>query len=301
MITEQHISETHKREIKSPIRIASLSDLNINKEIFIGYFQPLFENLEDDLYLVRENQIAFLKATFPEDIKEIEEIHQAYFHGKVDEKILTQWTFKLTMSQMDFFKQKGIVTRQRSVAAFIVEKEANNYHIERVLDGGFSQNVDDFRSWQRVFKQADKEMVEHDLFYELLQKVYELVAIIHTEIKKLKFSVHFMRTLTQGTIQGENSPEGVHEDGAQYIISALVINRKNITGGETQIFEKIGDTKELLFKKELNLGEFAFQADTGEEKIFGNDLWHYVTPIQPKNKAELGVRDIIGLDIEILR
>ena len=57
---------------------------------------------------------------------------------------------------------------------------------------------------------------------------------------------------------------------------------------------------ELIYKKELAPGEFLFQADTGEEMTFGNDLWHYVTPIQPKDTSHLGVRDIIGFDMDIL-
>ena len=105
-----------------------------------------------------------------------------------------------------------------------------------------------------------------------------------------------MRTLAQPKIPGENAPEGVHEDGAQYIMSALVIDRKNITGGATQIFEKKRKTQQLLFQKELSPGEFSFQADTGEEKTFGNDLWHFVTPIHAIDNGK-ATRDIIGFDI----
>lgn len=109
-----------------------------------------------------------------------------------------------------------------------------------------------------------------------------------------------MRTISQREIKGENSPEGVHEDGAQYIVSALVINRENITGAETQIYEQLGNDRELIFNTILAPSEFAFQADTGEEHTFGNDLWHYVTPIQPIDLSKKGIRDIIGFDIEIV-
>jgi len=110
-----------------------------------------------------------------------------------------------------------------------------------------------------------------------------------------------MRTLSHEKIKGENAPEGVHEDGAQYIMSALVVNRQNITGAESQVYEKTSSgLNELIYAKTLQPGEFIFQADTGEEHTFGNDLWHYVTPIEPQDTAELGIRDIIGFDIDIL-
>lgn len=301
MITEKNISRVINREIKSPICIGSLTDLHINKENFLSYFQPLFQSLENDEYLVKENQITFLKNNFPEDIDSITSIHKPYFEKQLDIQVLAPWTSKLTIEQKKQFSNISTVTRQRNISTFTIEKLENDYKIQRILASSFKQNVNDFRSWKREFKQATKEAVENKLFYELLKKTFELVASKHPEIYKLKITSHFMRTLTKGEVKGENSPEGMHEDGAQYIISALVVNRKNIRGGETQIFEKIGDNKELIFNKELELGEFAFQADTGEEKTFGNDLWHYVTPIQPIEMTEQGVRDIIGFDIEIVK
>ena len=54
-----------------------------------------------------------------------------------------------------------------------------------------------------------------------------------------------------------------------------------------------------IFERELQPGEFIFQADTGEEKHYGNDLWHYVTPFVILDPARQGKRDIIGLDVSI--
>ncbi len=109
-----------------------------------------------------------------------------------------------------------------------------------------------------------------------------------------------MRTLSYEKVLGENSPEGVHEDGAPYIISALVINRQHADGGISQVYEQLENgKKELVFERTLASGEFLFQGDTGEELIYGNDLWHYVTGISPTAGAEVGIRDIIGFDIEL--
>ncbi|RBW59689.1 hypothetical protein DS884_08110 [Tenacibaculum sp. E3R01] len=301
MVTEKNISTEINREIKSPIRIGSLTELQINREAFLSYFQPLFENLENDEHLVKENQITFLKNNFSEDINSISSIHKLYFEKQVGVEVLDSWVSRLTIKQKEQFLQISTVTRQRNISTFTIEKIKEEYQIQRILADSFEQKVNDFRSWKREFKQATEQAVENELFYQLLQKAFELVASIHPEIYKLKITSHFMRTLTKGEVKGENSPEGMHEDGAQYIISALVVNRKNILGGETQIFEKKDEVRELIFNKELELGEFAFQADTGEEKTFGNDLWHYVTPIQPVDMTEQGIRDIIGFDIEIIK
>lgn len=301
MITEKEISIKLQRTIQAPIRIGTLKDLEIDTAKFIPFFKPFFEtDLIDDVYLVKNNQMFFLKAIFINEKTDLEKLHKDYFEGKLSEIVLKPWIDKLSKSQKEEFLRLSKITRQRNISSFTLEKKDSNYIIERVKAVSFKQDVTDFRVWQRVFKQASKECVENELFKKLLKKVFLLVSAIHTDTRKIKVTSHFMRTISDYEIIGENSPEGIHEDGAQYIISALVINRSNITGAETQIFEEISGKKEIIFNKVLESGEFAFQADTGEEVKFGNDLWHYVTPIQPVNKAEKGVRDIIGFDIEIL-
>ena len=109
-----------------------------------------------------------------------------------------------------------------------------------------------------------------------------------------------MRSISSEITQAENAPEGIHEDGANYIISALVINRENIKGGTSQIHENTKVGLQLIHEETLAPGQFIFQADTGEEILFDCDLWHYVTPIQAIQKTHKGYRDIIGLDIELL-
>ncbi|CAL2087629.1 conserved hypothetical protein [Tenacibaculum dicentrarchi] len=305
MITEKEISEQLKRTIKAPIRIGSLTDLAINKADFIASFKPFFDaDLMDDEYLVKNNQIAFLKSIFIEDRISLEKIHQDYFEGKLSKTVLNPWIDKLSENQKKEFLILSKITRQRNISSFTVEKlskkQRDNLLVKRIEVKSFKQDVSDFRVWKRVFKQASKASVENELFKTLLKQVFLLISEIHPTVQKIKITSHFMRTISDIQIKGENSPEGVHEDGAKYIVSALVINRTNILGGETQIFEAISEKKELIFNTILEEGEFAFQADTGEEKEFGTDLWHYVTPIQPINLAEKGVRDIIGFDIEIV-
>ncbi|MCG8206005.1 2OG-Fe dioxygenase family protein [Tenacibaculum finnmarkense] len=305
MITEKEISEQLKRTVKAPIRIGSLTDLAINKADFIASFKPFFDtDLMDDVYLVKNNQMAFLKSIFIEDIASLEKIHQAYFEGKLSKSVLNPWIDTLSENQKKEFLILSKITRQRNISSFTVEKlskkQRDNLLVKRIEAKSFKQDVSDFRVWKRVFKQASKASVENELFKTLLKQVFLLISEIHPTVQKIKIMSHFMRTTSDIQIKGENSPEGVHEDGAKYIVSALVINRTNILGGETQIFEAISEKKELIFNTILEEGEFAFQADTGEEKEFGTDLWHYVTPIQPINLAEKGVRDIIGFDIEIV-
>ena len=300
MLTEKDISQHVTSVIKSPIRIGNLTDLGIDTDQFTAFFKPYFQNLADDVYLVKQKQFNFLTHCFIKEYPELEQAFKPYHQGYHGVEVFSKWIDRLSTNQKIKFELLNTVTRQRSIASFEIIVENNNaYGIKRLYENEFQQKVADKRIWRRTFEQSPPKCVESTLFKQLLKQVTELLQTIHPTLKKLKITSHFMRTIARQEIPGENAPEGIHEDGADYILSALVIQRKNISGGITQIFEKHKSEQKLLFAKALNPGEFSFQADTGEEKTFGNDLWHYVTPIVPVSE-NIGIRDIIGLDIDIL-
>jgi len=289
MISEEQISIEINRTIKSPIRIGNLEDLGINQKEFLDFYQPVFENLEDDLYLVRSKQLDFLKVTLKEAAEDVELFGKDFFEGSKTISVFDKWINQLSENDRKEFEALSFVTRKRNISSFNIQFEDNEIDIKRIVEENFEQDVEDSRA-----------EVENELFFELLKSVYLLVKEIHPEIKQLKIASHFMRTISNTKFKGENSPEGIHEDGSDYIISALVINRINCSGAKTQIFEKDASGKQkTLYSRALDIGEFAFQADTGEEKTFGNDLWHYVTPIEPVDENHFGIRDIIGLDISM--
>lgn len=68
-----------------------------------------------------------------------------------------------------------------------------------------------------------------------------------------------------------NSPEGVHQDGCEYIVSALVIDRFNVTGGESRVY--CSNQEKMILSHVLNEGEGLLHADKH------SSLWHEVTPI----------------------
>ena len=75
-------------------------------------------------------------------------------------------------------------------------------------------------------------------------------------------------------------PEGIHRDGYN-IIGMCVINRVNISGGKSNIYD---NEKNLVLSKELKCGEFIILNDA--------KMYHDVTPIDLDNVNEEGYRDI---------
>jgi hypothetical protein len=99
-----------------------------------------------------------------------------------------------------------------------------------------------------------------------------------------------MRTVARPGVSATNSPEGIHQDGADYIVSALVMERAGVTGGESRVYDS--DKKTVLLRHTLLPGEGLFQVDAG------SPLWHDVTPVVAQGDG-MGVRSLFGLDIRV--
>ncbi len=79
----------------------------------------------------------------------------------------------------------------------------------------------------------------------------------------------------------------MHQDGADFIVSALVLNKHNIVGGNSIIYD---NNKNEIYKDNLEVGDFILQED--------KNLWHDITPIKALD-GYIGYRDILGFDLKV--
>jgi len=188
---------------------------------------------------------------------------------------------------IDLTNKNGFPIRTRRYANYIIENDnfQNNLNIFYTGKNTFSQNVDDSRKEERVFPLIEGKFINDDFLLRLMVQCCSL-----DQLKGNKYydiSVHQVRQICYPGVESHNSPEGIHKDGADYIVSALVMNRYNIDGGESIVYD---NEKNQIYNTVLKKGEGIFQDD--------KRLWHYVTPITTNNNY-IGIRDIIGLDITL--
>lgn len=115
-------------------------------------------------------------------------------------------------------------------------------------------------------------------------------------ISGLSIVVHHVRIVTKLNRPISNSPEGIHQDGFPFIVSAFVVEREKVSGGISTIFGP--DKKTEIFTTTLLPGVGLLQADQG------SDLWHRVSPIYVDTEkfrdVKSGYRSSIGFDIKPL-
>ncbi len=287
-------------KIEHPISILNISTFGISISEVQELLGKNYINYGADNYLVQHNKINLIKSSMPKE-KKIDisnEIWLGIYQNMInDNEILSLFPF---IEENIFNKIQQIKpTRKRCISEYNLEFSKNKWHAERLSHRPFSQKLSansanqnlDYRLTDRLFKELPQ-----DLFDDNLNKMFIMAAdeirFAKPDVKRLNIIVHHTLILCSHTQAGDNSPEGIHQDGADFIISALCIDRNNINGGKSIVYG--ADKITPIFEIELQAGQGLFQPDAG------TDLWHKVTPITVKNNTESGYRSTIGFDISVI-
>lgn len=283
-----------------PVSVFSAEDYGVNSSELIPELKDYFFKLEWDSYLSRQKKLEYLIRHVP-DISAIDSNHQplfkAYYSGEAEESCLDKFLYKLNgIQQKEFEKIKS--HRRRSVASFkIFWDENKDIIIERLSVGHFEQKeaaVAEKNEWtliNRTFQQADPGMFSANL-QKLIRGLSLDILSYHPTLESMDFVTHFTQIVATAEDRAvSNAPEGIHQDGMDYIVSALVIDLDNAEGGKSLIYG--ADKNTLLFETKLRPGQGILQPDKG------TDLWHTVEPIRPKNKEKPAYRSTLGFDFNL--
>jgi len=290
---ETTISQKLEVPILSPIRIFSLDGLGLDQEKFLSTFAPLFSFLTWDIYDVKFRQTQFLLKRYPEEAKRLKLFLERYYEDAATLEMVEDLLLGLSAEDRKKFNRTR-PDRKRSICKFLLTANSDgSWQVQQTDANNFAQQVEksDDRSLRRVFQPTTHALTQHPYFANLLVKLADLVHSIRPECSSMVITMHQVSIIALPYVPGDNSPEGIHQDGADYIVSALVIEREGIKGGESIIYGP--DKKTVYYRTVLQPGQGIFQADAG------SSLWHDVTPIFWDQESRLpeGRRSIIGFDI----
>jgi hypothetical protein len=290
---ETELSRKYGFEIPA-LRVFNLETFGIERESFLRDLRPTFSVLHLDPYDAKRAKVELLKRRFPKHTDRLNGFLSNYYANKEDLAAVYDIIRELDDADRNELDRIGMTgRRKRSVARFNLLRAANGWKRERVRADKYSQNVapDDPRALVRVFHEMETLVTDHPQVRHLMECFADLVRERHPDCKMLRMNVHQMFIFADVLSGGENAPEGIHQDGADYIVSALVIERAGIVGGETIVYGL--DKKTEYLRRTLAEGEGVFQSD----KV----LWHYVTQIRenPGVPPDYGHRSILGFDMDM--
>jgi hypothetical protein len=132
---------------------------------------------------------------------------------------------------------------------------------------------------KREFAELDDALIELDIFKNLVLAFSDSCKL-HPEAE---IGVHQIRTICSPDNLGNPAPEGIHQDGTDFI-GIFSVDRYNIQGGETHLYT--AKKEKPVFSKILNPGELLLVND--------HEFFHFTTPIKPLTDAQ-GTRDVFVL------
>lgn len=282
--------------VRWPLRVFNLKGMGIYQDAFIKHLVPTFQNLAWDEYDMRREQMQLLQNAFPDEQRRLELFNRDYYPGRCDASAIADLIGMLSLEKKREF-MAVIPHRRRSLARFRVRKlSRQSWNVARIFPGNYSpsQGDNDFRNAVRVFQEMDTSVTQYAGFEKLLMRLGQIVETIHGRLEYLEINAHQMTTVARPEKLGDGAPEGTHQDGMDYIVSALVIERKHIHGGLSYVYGSDKVTPYLHIT--LRPGQGIFQTD------IESPFWHSVTPIRldPNAGDVVGERSILGFDIKIL-
>jgi hypothetical protein len=97
--------------------------------------------------------------------------------------------------------------------------------------------------------------------------------------------IHQIRIVASAMVPGLPAPEGIHQDGTDFLTLHLV-RRRNIEGGESTIYD--------LDRRPIQC--FTMREPLDSMILEDPRIMHGVTPVVPADGQTLGTRDLLGID-----
>lgn len=283
----------HAREdAVDPVILFDLESLGLDVNVFLNDFHASFSHLPWDYYDVRREHLSLVSDALSQHSRK-DELFADYYLGRVPLSVLLQ---ALPMVAPETLASINAIEpyRRRTTSRFSLSRSIEGWDIAKVGNTPVAQSVpsSDYRSLSRVFPESSDEVIEHPEFNKLLAALGGLVQQVDEAVEALTVTCWQTGIVATPYRNGSNSPEGIHQDGSDYIVSALVTARDNIDGGVSRVFKE--DKKTEVLSVALQPGMGIFQADAG------SSLWHDVTPIRVENTREgNGTRNLFGFDIDV--
>ena len=253
---------TGAQRASAPVHIVRLADIGIDRDTFVRDIRPSFDRTSWDMYDV-ETRRAELDAN-------------------------------TSLSDADRRAAAGAIQphRRRAMRQYVLTPGARgSWEIEFSDDTSFKQAVSDYRSRTREFALIEPEVSAHDGILALLASAAETARLHRKNVSRVNAVLHQVCVFARPAQAGSPAPEGLHQDGADFILSALVVERSGVTGGVSRVRD--GRDSAPMLEIELGAGEGIFQADADTQ------LWHEISPISLEPGATTGHRMTLGIDLHV--
>lgn len=287
MLSNLNLSELAIAPLNS-LQQFNLSDIGINQDHFLSDISTSFDTLSLDIYEKKRQQVLYLKNKFPNHQAILNKFLPDYFRSKSSLHEMNTLLSVLTAREVVELEQLGEM-RHRAIGKFeVVLNRETLPQIKRVSAGAFIQNTSvdsDLRALPRFFTEISEQLANHISFRQLCRHIAVMVKNLNPRARRLTLTVHQVSVCVERN-QPFHLPEGIHQDGVDYIVSAIPIILQNVIAPVSTVYDL---NEKPIYTTTLKVGEGLFHDD----KIYK----HSVSALH--TKADYGKRCTLGFDIEL--
>lgn len=160
---------------------------------------------------------------------------------------------------------------------------------ERLPDAPHYQDLEHNRlngGVDRRFSTISESMAESESFQALAAYARGLFSELAPDVTRWLVEAHQFRIEARAGELGQPTPEGIHRDGVDYVLVAL-IRRQNIESGTTTIHDE----------EQRRLGAFTLTDPLDLALLDDHRVWHGVTAVEPRDPSEPAWRDVLVLTL----
>ena len=135
---------------------------------------------------------------------------------------------------------------------------------------------------ERWFEPIESGIADSEIFHRILSFCAKTFAVLAPDVTRWNVETHQFRIEARESEAGQPTPEGVHRDGVDYVLVAL-IDRTNIERGTTTIHDKSGK----------QLGSFTLTRALDSALVDDTRVFHGVTSVLPSDASRPAYRDVL--------
>ena len=185
----------------------------------------------------------------------------------------------------DHMADRGRYRRRRHGVFTMGRSEA----LQRLPDAPHYQGLEHNRlngGVDRRFATITESMAESASFRTLTSYARTLFSELAPGVDRWLVEAHQFRIEARVGELGQPTPEGVHRDGVDYVLVALV-RRQNIESGTTTIHDA----------EQRRLGAFTLTDPLDLALLDDTRVWHGVTAVEPRDPSQPAWRDVLVLTL----
>jgi hypothetical protein len=159
----------------------------------------------------------------------------------------------------------------------------------------FQQSASSYYPASRTFSALGLSLRQSSALAAVIRYCLSMIHAVKQHSFHAILHIHHVQLFVDGPSPGDATPEGLHQDGADFIVPALLVNKHNILGFVSRLYEKNAHHPQFtcMSTRELQEGDFILQED---QHSF---LYHDVSLGFRDALPTPGIRESIGIDIHM--